>query len=96
MATISSRQLKNICVFFEFRYEKYKEFVQTAIDLGRAVVERQLHLVYEGGDRGLSKFVSDATFVWGSQVLGIITKALKPLRYLPDPPNGEKLVVSYM
>ncbi|KAK9177679.1 hypothetical protein WN943_026868 [Citrus x changshan-huyou] len=47
-----------------------------AIDLGRAIVETKLHLVYGGGDRELSKLVSEAAFVRGSQVLGIIPKAL--------------------
>ncbi|KAH9781036.1 hypothetical protein KPL71_008306 [Citrus sinensis] len=87
----SSSQLKNICVLSGFRYGKYKEFVQAAIDLGRAIAERKLHLVYGGGDRGLSKLVSEAAFVQGSQVLGIIPKALKPLRCLPDSPTGEEL-----
>ena len=63
MAATSTRQLKNICVFSEFRYGKYKEFVQAAMDLGRAIAERKLHLVYRGGDRGLSKLVSEAAFV---------------------------------
>ncbi|KAK9199527.1 hypothetical protein WN944_014718 [Citrus x changshan-huyou] len=49
------KQLKNICVLSGFRYGKYKEFIQAAIDLRCAIAERQLHLVYGGGDRGLSK-----------------------------------------
>ena len=96
MAAISTNQLKNICVLSRFRYGKYKKFVQATIDLGCAIAERKLHLVYGGGDRGLSKLVSEATFVRGSQVLGIIPKALKPLGCLPDPPTGEELVVSGM
>ncbi|KAK9181226.1 hypothetical protein WN944_024363 [Citrus x changshan-huyou] len=96
MAATSSSQLKNICVLSGFRYGKYKEFVQAAIDLGRAIAERKLHLVNGGGDRGLSKLVSEAAFIRGSQVLGIIPKVLKPLGYLPDPPTGEELVVSGM
>ncbi|KAK9209014.1 hypothetical protein WN944_001375 [Citrus x changshan-huyou] len=80
----------------QFRYGKYKEFVQAAIDLGHTITERKLHLVYGGGDRGLSKLVFKATFVRESQVLGIIPKALKPLGCLPDPQTGEELVVSDM
>ncbi|XP_024037637.1 cytokinin riboside 5'-monophosphate phosphoribohydrolase LOG7-like [Citrus sinensis] len=94
MAPTSSSQLKNICVLFGFRYGKYKEFVQAAIDLGRVIAERKLHLVCGGGDRGLSKLVSEVAFVRGSQVLGIIPKALKPLGCLPDSPTREELVVS--
>ena len=80
-------------MFSKFRYEKYKEFVQAAIDLGHAITERKLHLVYGGGERGLSNLVSKAAFFRWSQVLGIISKALKPLGCLPSPPTGEKLVV---
>ncbi|XP_024033504.1 cytokinin riboside 5'-monophosphate phosphoribohydrolase LOG8-like [Citrus clementina] len=94
MAATSSSQLKNICVLSGFHYGKYKEFVQAAVDLGRVIAERKLHLVYGGGDRGLSKLVYKAAFVRGSQVLGIIPKALKPLGCLPDSPIGEELVVS--
>ena len=90
MATTSSGQLKNICVLFGFRYGKYKEFVQAAIDLGCVIVKRKLHLVYGGGGRGLSKLVSKAAFIRGSQVLDINPKALKPLGCLPDPPTGEE------
>ena len=72
MAASSSRQFKNICVLSGFHYRKYKEFVQAVINLGRAIVERKLHLVYGGGDRGLSKLVLEVVFIRGNQVLGII------------------------
>ncbi|KAK9178565.1 hypothetical protein WN943_027757 [Citrus x changshan-huyou] len=58
--------------------------------------ERKLHLVYGGGNRGLSKLVSEAAFVRGSQVLSIIPSALKPLGSLSDSPTGEELFVSGM
>ena len=74
----------------------YKEFVQAAIDLGCTIAERKLYLVYGGGDRGLSKLVSEAAFVRESQVLGIVPKVLKPLGCLPNPLIGEELVVSCM
>ena len=72
-----------------FRHRKYKEFVQATIDLDRAIAERKQHLVYGRGDRRLSKLVSEAAFVRGSQVLGIILKALKPLGCLLDPLTRE-------
>ena len=40
--------------------------------------------------------VSEATFVKGSQVLGIIPRALKPLGSLSDLSTAEELVVSGM
>ncbi|KAH9780390.1 hypothetical protein KPL71_008058 [Citrus sinensis] len=79
-----NRQFQNICVLSEFHYGKHKEFVEAAIDLGRSIAERKLHLVYGGGNRGLSKLVSEAAIVRGSQVLGIIPRTLKPLGNLSD------------
>ncbi|KAK9199743.1 hypothetical protein WN944_014936 [Citrus x changshan-huyou] len=93
MAATPNRQFKNICVLSGFNYGKHKEFVEAAIDLGRSIVERKFNLVYGGGDRGLSKLVSEAAFVRGSQVLGIIPRALKPLGSLSDSWTGEELVV---
>ncbi|KAK9177858.1 hypothetical protein WN943_027048 [Citrus x changshan-huyou] len=96
MAATPNRQFNNICVLPGFTYGKHKEFVDAAIDLGRSIAERKLHLVYGGGNRGLSKLVSEAAFVRGSQVLGIIPRALKPLGSLSDSSTGEELVVSGM
>ncbi|KAK9190486.1 hypothetical protein WN943_019091 [Citrus x changshan-huyou] len=96
MTTTPNRQFKNICVLFGFNYGKHKEFVEATIDLGRSITERKLHLVYGGVNRGLSKLVSEAAFVRGSQVLGIIPRALKTLGSLSDSPTGEALVVSSM
>ncbi|KAH9716319.1 protein kinase domain-containing protein [Citrus sinensis] len=96
LAATPNRQFKNICVLSGFTYGKHKEFVDAAIDLGRSIAERKLHLVYGGGNRGLSKLISEATFVRGSQVLGIIPRALKLLGSLSDSSTGEELVVSGM
>ncbi|KAK9200205.1 hypothetical protein WN944_015401 [Citrus x changshan-huyou] len=79
MAATSNKQFKNICVLSRFNYGKHKEFIEATIDLDRMIAERKLHLVYGGGNRGLSKLVSEATFVRGRQVLGIIPRALKHL-----------------
>ncbi|KAK9180546.1 hypothetical protein WN943_029757 [Citrus x changshan-huyou] len=96
MAASSSKQFKNICVLSGFHYGKYKEFVQAAVDLGRVIAERKLHLVYGGGERGLSRLVLEAVFTRGSQVLGIIPKPMKLLVCMSGPPIGEELVVSSM
>ena len=96
MAATPNKKFKNICVLFGFNNGKHKEFVEVVIDLDRSIAERKLHLVYGGGNRGLSKLVSKAAFVRGSQVLGIIPRALKPLGNLSDLSTGEELVVSGM
>ncbi|KAK9190496.1 hypothetical protein WN943_019101 [Citrus x changshan-huyou] len=96
MAATPNRQFNNICVLSGFNYDKHKEFVEAAIDLGQTIAKRKLHLVYGEGNRGLSNLVLETTFVRGSQVLGIIPRALKPLGSLSDPPTEEELVVSGM
>ena len=57
IAVTLNRQLKNICVLSESHYGKYKEFIQATIDFGHAMVKRELHLVFRGGDRELSKLI---------------------------------------
>ncbi|KAK9213864.1 hypothetical protein WN944_005849 [Citrus x changshan-huyou] len=54
MSATPNRQFKNICVLSGFTYGKHKEFVEAAIDLGRSIAARKLHLVYGGGNRGSS------------------------------------------
>ena len=89
----SQWQFKNICVLSRFNYGKHKEFVEPAIDLDRSIEEGKLHLVYGGGNWELSKLVSEAVFVRGSQVLAIIPRALKPLGSLSDSPTVEELII---
>ncbi|KAK9195194.1 hypothetical protein WN943_003313 [Citrus x changshan-huyou] len=96
MAASLNRQFKNICVLSGFHYGKYKEFVQVTVNLGRVIAENKLHLVHGGGDRVLSKLVSETIFIRGNQVLGIIPQALKPMGCQSDPPIREELVVSSM
>ena len=65
MTATLNKQFKNICVLSRFDYGKYKEFVETAINLGRSIAAKKLHLVYRGGDQGLSKIVSEAIYIRG-------------------------------
>ena len=71
-----SHQIKNICVSYGSSLGKEKEFLESATHLGRVLAERKIHLVYGGGNLGLMGSVSATAFVEGSQVLGIIPKAL--------------------
>ena len=93
MAATPNEQIKNICVLSGFNYGKHKEFIEATIDLGRIIAERKLHLVYGGGNRGLSKLVSEAAFISGSQVLSIIQRVLKHLGILFNSPTRKELVV---
>ena len=62
IAVSSSKQFKNIYVLSRFHYGKYKEFIQPAVNLGCVIAERKLYLVYGGGERGLSKRISETVF----------------------------------
>ena len=76
MAGSSSHQIKNICVFGGSSPGKEIEFLESANHLGQVLVERKIHLVYGGGSLGLMGGVSIAAFLGGSQVLGVVPKAL--------------------
>ena len=53
-----------------------KEFLESANHLGQVLVERKIHLVYEGGSLGLMGGVPIAAYLGGSQVLRVVPKAL--------------------
>ena len=76
MASSSSYHIKNICVFDGSSPGKEIAFLETANHLGQVLAERKIHLVYGGGSLGLMGGVSMAAFLGGSQVLGVVTKAL--------------------
>ena len=76
MTSSSSHHIKNICVFGGSSLEKEREFLESTNHLGRVLAKRKIHLVYGGGSLGLMGGVSIAVFLGGSQVLGVVPKAL--------------------
>ena len=76
MAGPSSYHIKNICVFGGSSPGKEIAFLKAANHLGQVLAERKIHLVYGGGSLGLMGGVSIAAFLGGSQVLGVVPKAL--------------------
>ena len=76
MAGSSIPKIKNICVFGGSSLGKEKSFLESANHLGQVLAERKIHLVYGGGNLGLMGGVSIAAFLGGSQVLGVVPKAL--------------------
>lgn len=55
--------------------------------------ERKIHLIYEGSDLELMGAVSQATDIGGSQVLGIVPKALTRGNII-EKTNGEELLIT--
>jgi len=74
---------------------KEKEFLELANHLGQVLAERKIHLVYGRGSLGLMGDVSIAAFLGGSQVLGVVPKALAKEDFLGKM-IGEELQVSTM
>jgi len=76
MAGSSNHHIRNIYVFGGSSPGKEKEFLESTNHLAQVLVARKIHLVYGGGSFGLIGGVSIAVFLGGSQVLGVIPKAL--------------------
>jgi len=93
MAGPSSHHIRNIYVFGGF--SPGKEFLELANYLGQVLVERKINLVYGGGSLGLIRGVSIAAFLGGSQVLGVVPKALAKWDIIGKA-IGEELQVSTM
>ena len=68
--------LKRICVFAGSSAGSQPEYARTANDLGRALADRQIDLVYGGARVGLMGVVADAVLASGGQVVGGIPEAL--------------------
>jgi uncharacterized protein (TIGR00730 family) len=88
-------KIKNICVFGGSSPGKEKEFLESANHLGRVLAERKIHLVYGRDSHGLMGSVSIAVFLGGSQVLGVVPKALAEGDIIGKT-VGEELQVSTM
>jgi uncharacterized protein (TIGR00730 family) len=68
--------MKNICVFAGSSTGVRKEYTAAARDLGRALAERDLGVVYGGGHVGLMGQLADEALASGGRVIGVITEAL--------------------
>ena len=53
METTSKRWVTNICVFCGSNPGSKPEFMEATKELGRVITERNMHLVYGGGNLGL-------------------------------------------
>ncbi|KAL5855531.1 hypothetical protein ACOSQ4_005333 [Xanthoceras sorbifolium] len=89
------RRFTNICVFCGSSSGKNKEFEEAAEQFGKVLADKKIHLVYGGGNLGLIGRVSKAAYDGGSQVFGIIPKALS-VGGVIDNTIGEVQIVSNM
>ncbi|XP_072977973.1 cytokinin riboside 5'-monophosphate phosphoribohydrolase LOG1-like [Typha angustifolia] len=77
-ASQHKRKFKRICVFCGSRAGNRRSFSDSALDLGKQLVERQIDLVYGGGSVGLMGLISQTVYNGGCHVLGVIPRALLP------------------
>ena len=68
--------MQTICVFCGASAGDDPAFSQAARDLGQLLAERQLTLVYGGGNIGLMGVLADAVLDGGGRVIGVIPKML--------------------
>lgn len=64
--------IENICVYCGSSDQINAEYLQAAGDMGAALVERGLRLVYGGGGTGMMGALADAVLENGGEVIGII------------------------
>ncbi|MCK7675919.1 TIGR00730 family Rossman fold protein [Corynebacterium pygosceleis] len=60
------------------------EYAHAARDIGRALAERDIDLVYGGGDVGLMGVVADAVIEAGGQTIGVMPRSLVELEIAHD------------
>lgn len=68
--------LKRICVFCGSRAGSRPDYAEMATRLGALLAERQIELVYGGGNVGLMGKLADACLEAGGRVIGVIPRAL--------------------
>ncbi|CAN6445303.1 unnamed protein product [Victoria cruziana] len=88
-------RFKRICVFCGSTSGKNAIYQESAVELGKVMVERGIDLVYGGGSSGLMGQVSRVVHDGGRHVLGVIPKALMP-REVCGETVGEVMVVRDM
>lgn len=73
---LTMKKINSVCVYCGSRPGSQLVFKEGAIELGTALAQNGLSLVYGGGDSGIMGFVSQATRQAGGSVLGIIPEFL--------------------
>ncbi|MES0340213.1 MAG: TIGR00730 family Rossman fold protein [Anaerolineales bacterium] len=64
--------IQNICIYCGSSDQIKAEYLQAAVEMGAALVERDLRLIYGGGSTGMMGALADAVLANGGEVIGII------------------------
>ncbi|MBE9008684.1 TIGR00730 family Rossman fold protein [Pseudanabaenaceae cyanobacterium LEGE 13415] len=68
--------MRSVCVFCGSSMGRNPEYEKAAIELGTAIANRGMALVYGGGNVGLMGVVADAALSAGGEVFGVIPEFL--------------------
>ncbi len=68
--------MKRICVFCGSSPGRKPAYISTAVQLGKALVQRDIELVYGGAKVGLMGKLAETVLAEGGKVIGVITKDL--------------------
>ena len=68
--------MKNICVFCGSSPGAKPEYYEAALELGHALVDKNIGLVYGGGNVGLMGQIAKVVLEKGGKVIGVVPKAL--------------------
>ncbi len=69
--------MRRVCVFCGSNLGDRPEYAEAARSMGRALLERDLELVFGGGNIGLMGVVADTVLAGGGRVTGVIPRALE-------------------
>ena len=87
--------MRRVCVFCGSNLGDLTEYAEAARAMGRALVERDLELVFGGGRVGLMGVLADTVLEHGGRATGVIPRALE-VRELAHGGLNELHVVSTM
>lgn len=68
--------MKSICVYCGSNFGERVSYLKAAQSLGAEMAEREITLVYGGGNVGLMGAVADSVLAAGGKVIGVIPQAL--------------------
>jgi uncharacterized protein (TIGR00730 family) len=76
IAPLTSSELKNVAVFCASANGAKPVYAETAAELARALVKRNVGIVYGGSSVGLMQVVAEAALAEGGRVVGVIPTVL--------------------
>jgi uncharacterized protein (TIGR00730 family) len=68
--------MKSICVYCGSNFGERGSYLEAAQDLGVKMAEREITLIYGGGNVGLMGAIADSVLAAGGKAIGVIPQAL--------------------